>query len=240
MNHNKTPKLVEKDLKALFKKYGIQNKITIEQIKKWIWNATGPAMEASNKYHKKCLQLFPEPEDIDKMNDVLQVFVAAWNYFPHKELGGKSPNDIMQEEMKKMPKENRENKGMPKVRVGGREMEWDDFQEMLKKMEKAQKPFKKWIDKDVMPKYKKYLKQMVKSARSRESHYDVADIFFQRVLHVGFVEFEQIRPTFIQEEFPHWWPTHVMYSNLKPSQVRKSLGKLFTFIELVYGVRMKI
>ena len=102
-------------------------------------------------------------------------------------------------------------------------------------MKKAQKPFKKWIEKDALPKYKKCFKQMVKSTHTRENSYDVADIFFQRVLHVGFVDLEGIRPKFIHKEFPHWWPTHVMQSNLTPAQVKKSLDRLFEFIELVYG-----
>lgn len=59
--------------------------------------------------------------------------------------------------------------------------------------------------------------------------------FFQRVLHVGFLNLGSIRPEFIQNEFPRWWPTHVMYSNLKPAGVKKSLGILFELIELVYS-----
>ena len=126
---------------------------------------------------------------------------------------------------------------MPKVRVGDREMEWDEFQIMIKKMEKAQEPFKKWIEKDALPKYKKYLAQIVKVKKACEEHYDVADLFFQRALHLGFVELKKIRPSFIRSEFPSWWPTHVMYSDLKPAAVKKSLEKLFEFIELVYGIK---
>lgn len=195
-------------------------------------------MEAVNRYQKQCLQLFPEPNDVDEMNNILQVFIDAWNYFPHKELGGKAPNDLVQEAMKKEPQPEVKSRKMPKVVVGGREMEWDEYERMLKEMERMQKPFKKWIKRDVLPKYEKYLEQTLKNKRAREEHYNVADIFFDRVLHVGFVNFEEIRPNFIQKKFPRWWPTHVMYSDLEPEEVRDSLKKFFAFIELIYRVAM--
>ncbi|MEK7085403.1 MAG: hypothetical protein AAB953_00105, partial [Patescibacteria group bacterium] len=201
-------------------------------------NASGQAMEAVNQYHKKCFQLFPEPKDIDEMNNIMQVFTDAWNYFPHKELNGKAPNDLMQEAIKNTPKDNPAVRGMPKVIVGNTEMEWDEYENMLKEMEREQKPFKKWINKDALPKYQKYLEQTVKNKKTREEFYDVADIFFQRVLHVGFLSLEQIRPAFVQKEFPRWWPTHVMSSNLEPDQVQKALKKIFEFVELVYGNSM--
>ncbi|MBU0705644.1 hypothetical protein KJ657_03990 [Patescibacteria group bacterium] len=183
MLDKKSLKQVENALNALFKKYKIQDKVDVETIKKWIWNAKGEGIEPVNKYQKKCFQIFPEPEDIDEMNDILQVFVDAWNHFPHKELGRKAP-----------------------------------------------------CDRDALPKYKKYLGQLIKGKKRQVDYYDVAHIFFERALHLGFVDLASIRPAFIQEEFPAWWPTHVMYSNYKPAQVRKALETLFMFLALVYKV----
>lgn len=238
MKHPKTPEQVEKDLNQLFKKYGIERKITSKEIKQWIWNASGPAMEALNKYHKKCLQLFPEPNDIDELNDIMQVFTDAWNYFSHKELNGKAPNDLMNEAMENASKDIPVVRSTPKVIVGNVEMEWDEYQEMLKEMEREQKPFKKWIDKDAMPKYQKFLEQTVKNKKIREELYYVAEMFLRRVLHVGFTNFQEIRSSFVQKEFPCWWPTHIMYSSLEPNQVKESLKKFFEFIELVYSIDM--
>ena len=237
-NTHKTPQQVEKLLNALFEKYRIQSKVTVEEIRKWIWNSTGHVMEALNKYHKKCFQLFPEPKDIDEFNNIMQVFTDAWNYFPHKALNGKAPNDLMKEVIRNAPKNNAAVRSMPKIIVGNREMELDEYEKMLKEMERAQKPFKKWINKDALPKYQRFLEQTVKGKKTREELYNVADMFFQRVLHVGFLTFEQIRPAFIQKEFPRWWPTHIMYSNLEPDQVKESLRKFFEFAELVYGINM--
>ena len=232
---NENQKRVEKDLNKLFKKYKIQDKINVAKVKKWIWNASGDAMEASNKYHKKCIQLFPELDDIDELNNILQIFVSAWNTFPHKVLGGKAPNELFEDSIPSDCMDLNDNP-MPMVRVGDQEMSFDEFQSMLEEMAELQIPFKNWIEREALPKYENYLRQMVKKKGSRENHYEVADIFFQRVLHVGFIILEDIRTEFIQEEFPHWWPTHVMSSNLNPSQVKNSLKRLFTFLELVYEI----
>lgn len=236
---DKTTKQVEDKLNALIEKYRIKEKIMVDEIKGWIWNAKGHAMEAVNQYHKKCFQLFPEPKDIDEMNDIMQAFTDAWNFFPHKELDGKSPNELFKEGMENIPKSETEDHKMPKIIAGGVEMELDEYEEMLREMGKAQKPFKKWIKRDALPKYEKYLEQIVKNKQMREEYYNVADIFFERVLHIGFVTFEGIRSDFIQKEFPNWWPTHVMSSNLKPNQVQEYLKKFFIFAELVYGIDIK-
>ena len=236
MKNAQTLQQAEKRVTDLLKKHGI-TKVEITDIKKWIWNATGPGGEASRKYQKKCLNLFPPTDDINKLNDLLQVFVDAWNFFPHKELKGRSPHDLITEEMAKHPPTSKNKNAMPKMIIGGREMEWDEFHAMIAEMEKVQKPFKKWIEKDALPKYKKYLEQVVKTKKTCECHYNVADIFFERVLHVGFVDLESIRPEFIRSEFPHWWPSHVMYSKLNPLEVKKSLDLLFVFIAVIYGIK---
>lgn len=238
MDNNKTPKQVEENLAHFFEKYGIQKKVTVEDIKKWIWNSTGPVMEASQKYQKKCFNLIPRIDDIDELNNVIKVVTDAWNFFPHKALDGKSPHQMYIETYgEKVEKQPLGKQKMPKIVVGGKEMEVEEFQAMIKKMENEQRPFKKWIEEDALPKYQRYLEQIMQVKKACEEHYDVADIFFQRALHVGFLNLGSIRPEFIKNEFSRWWPTHVMYSNLTPEGVKKSLGILFEFIELVYSVR---
>ncbi|PIZ76189.1 hypothetical protein COY05_02285 [Candidatus Peregrinibacteria bacterium CG_4_10_14_0_2_um_filter_38_24] len=238
MDKNKTLEQVEKDLDSLFEKYGIQGKVSVDDIKNWIWNSAGHAMEASNKFQKKCLNLFPLARDIDELNNLMQIFVDAWNYFPHKFLKGRSPAELFHEtygeKLEERSSKSKNKKEMPKVIVGDREMEWEEFQEMISVMEKVQKPFKEWIEQDALPKYQKYLEQIVKIKKICEEHYEVADVFFERALHVGFVDLKSVRPEFIRNEFPRWWSTHIMYSKLKPMGVKKSLDVLFEFIGLVY------
>lgn len=170
---------------------------------------------------------------IDEMNDILQHFADAWNYFPHKALGGRSPNDVMEAEIKKRPKQSRQQGGMPKVRVGGREMDWKEYEKMLEEMEFVQKPLRNWIKNNLLPKYKICLEKNYGKTTAKK-HYEVADIFSERVLHVGFVEFDKIRKEFIQKEFPRWWQTHVLISNLSEKEVRGSLKVLFRHISAVY------
>jgi IS30 family transposase len=41
-------------------------------------------------------------EDIDRIDDEeIQVIQDAWNYFPHRALGGKCPAEIMAEQLRR-------------------------------------------------------------------------------------------------------------------------------------------
>jgi len=236
----KNAKIVEKNLSQLLRKYQLSKKLSLEIIKDWVLNDEGEsAMDASNRFRKKWYKYFARVKDIDEMNDILQHFVDAWNYFPHQSLGGKSPSEVMAGEIKKQPKQLRQqDEDMPKVRVGGHEMKWEEYQKMLKEMELVQKPFRNWVEKYLLPKYKESLGQDYKKAIAKK-HFEVADIFFERVLHVGFIEFNQIRKEFIQKEFPHWWQTHVLMSNLSEREVLNSLKILFQYIFSVHEQDIK-
>ncbi len=231
-----TPEQVEKKLHELLVQYKLTSKLTVAMIKDWVWQDEGEgASDSYNRYQKKWYKYFRRISDINKLQLVLQMFVEAWNYFPHQSQGGKSPNQIMTQALKDQP--SRKSPGqqkLPDMIVGGQRMSWDDYWAMLKEMERQQVPFKHWIEGDLLPKYRKYLEQTL-TPQTVTKHFEVADIFFERVRHVGFVTLEKIRPEFIQREFPKWWQTHIMMSNLSERQVLSSLGKLFQFIELVYN-----
>lgn len=230
----KTIKMVEKNLQKLLDKYKLSSKLTIAQIKDWIFNDEGEsAMDASNRFQKKWHKYFARVKNMDELNYVFQHFIDAWNYFPHQSLAGRSPDQVFKEESKKSPVPRGDKKEIPKVIVGGREMSWDEYEAMIKEMGKRQKPFKAWTDNVALPNYKNYLEHTA-GKDTLSKHYEVADIFFERVIHVGFITFDQIRKDFIQKEFPHWWQTHVMMSNLKEKEVLSSLKKLFQFIALNY------
>lgn len=112
-------------------------------------------------------------------------------------------------------------------------MEWDQYWAMLRDMEKRQKPFKKWIEKEFTPAYDKYLKKNF-TKRASESHLRVAELFFDRTLHVGFLNFESIRHAFALKEFPRWWKTHVMGVSETPTQVAASVKVLLAFAKEAY------
>lgn len=236
----KTLKEVEKQLQSLLDTYKISKKLTVSKIKQRIFNDEGDsAMDASNRFQKWWIQYFSRVKDIDELNDVLQVFVDAWNSFPHQRLNGKSPNEMVKEALQKNPKlRNEHNQKMPDMIIGGRKIPWDEYWLMIKEMEKLQIPFKKWVKEDVLPAYEKFLEASLRKTALKK-HMEVANIFFDRVMHVGFIEMDLIRKDFVQKEFPHWWQTHVMMSNLSEKEVLVSLEKLFCFISSEWGKNIK-
>ncbi len=237
-----SPNTIAKCLEKLFAKHGVSDALTVDMVKKHIYNSRAGAMEASHKYHKKFLGYFKEAMKSDHLaNEILQVFTDAWNYFPHKTLGGKSPNEVYREMGKDAHAggnrtEKPENK--PDIIVGGRTMKWDDYWEMIKQMEKDQEPFKKWIDEEALPQYRKYLEQL-KGLKLVDTNFGVAEIFFERALTLGFVALEQIHPMYVQQDYPKWFQTHVLFMNVPSARIRKSLALLFDFLEFVYEIDKK-
>ena len=202
----KTPKQVEQELQQLLEQY------------------------------KLVAKYFPRVKKIEELSRIVKIFTDAWNYFPHKALQGKSPQQMFKVLYSDEDKQSDfKNQKMPKMIVGGQEMDWDDYWAMIKEMEKAQIPFKNWIEKDLLPKYQIFLSQKYQKY-TLNKHLEVADHFFHRVLHVGFITLEEIRKDFIQKEFPRWWQTHVLTDSLSEKEIISSLKMLFEFIELVYGI----
>jgi len=128
---------------------------------------------------------------------------------------------------------------MPDVIVANKKMSWKEYEKMIKEMEKTQKPFKDFIEKEVMPSYKKIFEEKSDlSEEIKKRHILVAEKFFERVLWVGFVSYERIRPEFAKHEFPRWWQTHVLLSNLDENQVWSALRRLIDFVRNNYGLEM--
>ena len=228
------PAEVEDRLSRLIARHKAKN-ITVAEIKRRIFETgSEDVMAESRRFHKWWIGCF-RTTDEESFTELLSAFQDAWNSFPHSSLSGKSPQQMVEEEMKKHPdmKKNIDEKDMPTVIVGGIARSWDDHWNMIKKMEKLQKPFKKWIDETALPSYKNFLEHKFKSKKSIDKHYDTADIFLKRVLHVGFLTYEQIRPAFAVWEFPEWWQTHVLYSDLTEDQVWSSLCDFLWFVEII-------
>lgn len=234
-----TPTDVEGRLAKIIAKHRLQRKISIDEIKAKIYESGDEPMEANHHYMKWWVQKMPQNISHKEMDDAFAAFTDAWNLFPHKSLKGKSPAKIMQQELSKamrkpLPKE-KEDSVMPKMIVGGREMEWDKYWEMIAEMEELQKPFRHWIKRSVLPSYKRYVRKRFGSHATQEKHFNTADIFVERSLQVGFLEFELIRWNFAIVEFPDWWQTHVLFSDLDPDQVRSSLHEFLVFVAGKYN-----
>lgn len=88
-------KQVEEKLQKIIDKYNVTDKLTIEMIKNWIYNERGNPMQAVHDFQDKCFSYFEAAsEENEDLNEILQVITEAWNYFPHKSLGDKSPFEI--------------------------------------------------------------------------------------------------------------------------------------------------
>ncbi len=83
---------VEKRLAKLLKKLTLPEPITVTDIKDSIWNA-----QKSGGSFELLSMLIPYAKDHETVQEVTQVAQDAWNYFPHRMLGGKSPNDLVKE-----------------------------------------------------------------------------------------------------------------------------------------------
>src|SRR3989344_7877471 len=156
---------LEKKLQALLAKYNLESKLTVSQIKSWVFHADGPSAEgAHTTYQTKWMHYFRRIKNVDELNDVMQIFVDAWNHFPHKALGHKSPQQMIDGYKKTTPPSKRDLSGtIPRIRVGDREMSFEEYQSMLTEMEQVQKPFKQWIEIDLLNKYKTFLEQHYKT-----------------------------------------------------------------------------
>lgn len=196
--------------------------------------------EEDNDDMMKVVAMFDRGGDASELSNILELVTDAWNYFPHESLGGVSPVEKSLEYEKKYPKNKKSEKGkdsMPRVRVGNREMSWDEHQAMLTEMEKAQQPFKKWIS-GALKDYKLFLKNDESPTKEAKKHYFIAETFFDRVLWLGWLDFGSIRKEFITDEFPKWWQTHVISSEIyDPREIKESVYKLADFIEKKYSLK---
>lgn len=243
----KSEQTVAKALEQFLRRYKLSEKLTTQQVRQWVWESdgSGSVSEIFHAYQSKWHRYFARIQNPEKLDEILQIFNDAWNYFPHRALDGKSPMQMAEQKQKKnMVKKHPGSRqkstaqAMPEIIVGGHSMQWSDYWAMIAEMEHRQEPFKQWTDKEVLPKYKRFLSSSF-APRAVERHYYVAEMFFDRARHIGFLTLEEIRPDFIQVEFPHWWQTHVLFGTWSEQAVRFSLGKLFSFLELVYDVDEK-
>jgi hypothetical protein len=237
----KNKKEIEKELQKLIDRYHLNEKLTVEVIKNWVFEEKGEtASESTNRFHKRVFSYFKDLKDIDELNEVLGIISDTWNYFPHKSLGGKSPTQLVKEELKIHPELKKKSREMPEVIVGGRKMSWNDHSKMIKKMEELQKPFRRWVKDEVLPNYRNYLKKEKSLPKEVvEKHYEVADVFFDRAMWIGFLNFEEIRTEFAKYEFPRWWQTHVMGNDLDENEIWSSLKILLGFLTEKYGIDVK-
>ena len=77
---------IEKYIVALLKK--VKSDFTFEDVKDAIYN------ETEQGDMTRIIAMF-DTGKMDELNNILDVVTDAWNYFPHKALGGKSPKEML-------------------------------------------------------------------------------------------------------------------------------------------------
>ncbi len=87
---------VEQNLATILTQYALTEQITVQEIKDWVWNESGDPMQANREYMGKWMKFFDLHFDNPDSKIVLDAFTDAWNYFPHKLLGGKSPRQMFE------------------------------------------------------------------------------------------------------------------------------------------------
>jgi len=82
----------EKTVSAELEKFIRENdlKISVDDIKKSIFEETGSPMDAVTKFLKMCQGQVNK----DAFTAGFGLFQDAWNFYPHKNLNGKSPSEV--------------------------------------------------------------------------------------------------------------------------------------------------
>lgn len=85
----KRRKEIEQELSGLLKE--TESDLSFDDIMEIIYNEDGQD-SLSN-----IITVFDRGQDLDELNDILKTVNDAWNYFPHKILGGLSPAEKLLE-----------------------------------------------------------------------------------------------------------------------------------------------
>ncbi len=74
---------IEQELVEMFKE--TESNFTLDHVRDVIFH------EEDNDDMMKVVAMFDRGEDASELSNVLELVTVAWNYFPHKALGGISP-----------------------------------------------------------------------------------------------------------------------------------------------------
>ncbi len=214
---------VEGRLGRVIKKLGLEEKVSVAWLKDFTYNFDLPTNQISKKYFGKLLNLLPQNVSEADMDEALAAFNDAWNVFPQKIMGDKSPQDKMFEAELEADR-----------KVAGQEPLTEEEQLWKDHFDRAQAGLDSYLDwtlKEVLPKYDSYVKNL-KLKKSNEV-VGVAGVFLEICGQMGFFEFSRLHPKFI-EDFPKMFKTSVQGPNISLKDISKHLDTFLFFLETYY------
>lgn len=86
---------VEKELQEFIERYLPAGKLSVDNVKQWVWEESGSPLQANLAFQEKFIGYFDGTDA--SIDEIIKFCMDAWNYFPHESLGGKSPEEMMGE-----------------------------------------------------------------------------------------------------------------------------------------------
>ncbi len=216
-------KEVTERLGRIFKKLDLEEKISVTWLKDFTYNFDLPTNQISEKYFGRILNLLPKNISEEDMDEALRAFNDAWNAFPQKIIGGKSPQDKWFEaEMEADEK------------VAGRlplNQEEQLAKDHFDRAELGLDSYLDWAFKEVLVKYDSYVKNL-KLDKPNDA-VGVAGVFLEICGQMGFFEFGRIHPEFVKD-FPDLFKASVQGPKISQPDIRKYLDTFLFFLETYY------
>lgn len=233
----KRKKEIEEDLVRLLDE--TESYFSLEDVKDIIYN------EEEHDDFMKIVAMFDRGRP-EEMGTILEVINDAWNYFPHKALGGKSPQEKMLEQFgndeKKFTGEISNVKKQAEKQLSDElEKEKKLLEDHFEYAKKHTDEYLNWCFKEVLPNYEKHLKKSKLKKEKIEEALGVADIFLHRCGELGFFDFRRIHPGFF-EDFPNSIEIEDTKNKTKLSKntVKENLNNFLSFLEIYYGIDVNL
>ncbi|MFA5838917.1 MAG: hypothetical protein WC849_03195 [Candidatus Paceibacterota bacterium] len=214
-------KKVEKDLELLISKLKMEDKLSLKWIKDFTYNFDLPTNQISEKYFGKLMNLLPKNIGEEDMAHAMQVFNDVWNCFPQKIIEGKSPQDKHFDEIGKL--NNKETGTLTE----NEKMVKDHFEYAEKHLDE----YLDWIGKEIIPKYKLYLKNH--NVDKIDYRMGVVKAFLETCGRYGFFEIGNLHPMFIRE-FPDMFSESFVGPKISKEKISIYLNDFINFISIYY------
>ncbi|MEK7128561.1 MAG: hypothetical protein AAB933_03300 [Patescibacteria group bacterium] len=220
---------VEERVEKIIEKLKIGDRVSLAWLKDFTYNFDLPTKEINKAYFGKIFNLLPCDISEKDMNEAVSVFNDVWNCFPQKIIGGISPQDKFFEDDLKAEKE-ADDKLNGKIPLTEEEQLWKDhFDRARGELD----PYLDWTQKEVMPKYNKYVK--AQEHKKPNEVVGVAGVLLEICGQMGFLEFQKVHHGFIKD-FPDMFLASVVGPNLSRNEVKEYLDNFLIFLENYYPV----